>query len=479
MQLSDPRVTVLGPDPPGRACILNGNAFQQDAITTFRGWQYAAFYSGGVGRDDVTRVEDSSPRGGGSVPPAYVHLARRKLPGGAWEVLVFGDYPQTVDDGHNTVQMGVCPGDGTVHLAYDHHCDRLRFRHSVRGLALTPERFAWTPDLFTPTLDHLPGLPSDHKPFGYVTYPRFGPLRDGRGSLFCTFRDGKAGLGNDHLYVYEAATGRYSYVGAHLTGVRSSPYVHGLDSGGRCHDDGDDKEGGRRRLHVTWVYRAFVEYEGWDDPLDTKHKQQAGPNGAENNHDLCYAYSDDGGRTWRNGAGEVVAADLDKGGSVRNDSPGIVAVEIPKGRGLTNQEAQAVDGDGGVHVLNRDDLDGELRWKHYYRSPDTGIWSSRALTSLPPTRRGQLAVTRQGDLLVVLPDPAAEGIRIVRASRASRYASYEEVWSGRRGDGGGLSGEPLVDKLRLLEDDVLSVFVRAQAVGQPGTWDVVVMDFQV
>jgi hypothetical protein len=37
--------------------------------------------------------------------------------------MAFDDYPQTTDDGHNTVQMGICPADGTVHLAYDHHCD--------------------------------------------------------------------------------------------------------------------------------------------------------------------------------------------------------------------------------------------------------------------------------------------------------------------------------------------------------------------
>lgn len=230
----------------------------------------------------------------------------------------------------------------------------LRYRYSAaKGLAKHPERFEWKPDLFTPTLDHLPGLPSTHKHFGYVTYPRFGPMGD---DLFCSFRDGKAGLGDDHLYLYSSAAGRFRYVGAHLTGVRSNPYVHGMDW----------RDG---RLHVTWVYRGFVAYDGWDDPLDTKHKRQAGPNGAENNHDICYAYSDDKGSSWRNGRGEVVAS-LEAGGTVRNDCEGIVAVEIPKGRGLTNQESQAVDPEGGVHVLNRDDLGGELLWKHYYRSPE-------------------------------------------------------------------------------------------------------------
>lgn len=107
--LSDPTVTVLGRDPTQRKHAINGYAFQQDAITSFRGWQYAVFYS--------TLTPEAAPE------PLFVHLARRQFPSGPWETIVFEDYPQTTDDGHNTVQMGICPGDGTIHLSYDHHCD--------------------------------------------------------------------------------------------------------------------------------------------------------------------------------------------------------------------------------------------------------------------------------------------------------------------------------------------------------------------
>lgn len=175
--------------------------------------------------------------------------------------------------------------------------------------------------------------------------------------MFFSFRDGKAGLGNDHLYRYSANDRLFTFVGTHLTGIRSNPYAHGLNW----------RNG---RLHVSWVYRGFVSYPGWDDPLDTKHKQQAGPNGAENNHDICYAYSDDFGYTWANSAGKTVAR-LREGETITNDTEGIAVFQVPKGSGLTNQEAQAVDQEGGVHVLNRDTLDGgkHPRWKHYYRSP--------------------------------------------------------------------------------------------------------------
>lgn len=107
--LDEPTVTVLGQDPVHRRHAINGCAFQQDAITSYKGWQYAVFYS--------SLTASSLPE------PLFVHLARRQLPDGPWETIVFEDYPQMTDDGHNTVQVGICPGDGTIHLSYDHHCD--------------------------------------------------------------------------------------------------------------------------------------------------------------------------------------------------------------------------------------------------------------------------------------------------------------------------------------------------------------------
>lgn len=111
--ISQPTVTVLGRDPSRRRQFnINCYAFQQDAIVTFKGWQYACFYS--------FRQSDSSD---GTGEPLYVHVARRQLPRGDWEVLVLDDYGQKTDDGHNTVQMGISPVDGVIHLSFDHHCD--------------------------------------------------------------------------------------------------------------------------------------------------------------------------------------------------------------------------------------------------------------------------------------------------------------------------------------------------------------------
>lgn len=88
---------------------INANSFQQDALTTFNGWQYTCFYSH---KDATSNV-------------LFISLARRPIKDtlGDWETLTFEDYEQTADDGHNTISIGVCEGDGTIHLAFDHHCD--------------------------------------------------------------------------------------------------------------------------------------------------------------------------------------------------------------------------------------------------------------------------------------------------------------------------------------------------------------------
>ena len=76
-------VTALGPDPQ-TVNRLNGESFQQDALATFNGFQYAVLWV---------------PTANASVRHAAIR--RRALPDGAWEGFEFTDYDQTDDDGHD------------------------------------------------------------------------------------------------------------------------------------------------------------------------------------------------------------------------------------------------------------------------------------------------------------------------------------------------------------------------------------------
>ena len=108
-----PIISILGQDPEGRTHRINANSFQQNAITTVYGWQYVAFYTDGA-----------RP---GKAGVCNVNLARRRVdkPNAdtKWQTLTFEDYDQVTDDGHNTISIGICKGDGTIHMAFDHHCD--------------------------------------------------------------------------------------------------------------------------------------------------------------------------------------------------------------------------------------------------------------------------------------------------------------------------------------------------------------------
>ncbi|ORY58348.1 hypothetical protein BCR35DRAFT_295883 [Leucosporidium creatinivorum] len=434
---------------PEAICNLNGGSFVQDALVTARGWQYVAYY-----QDTVPGIR-------------HVHLGRRKLPQGDWQVFSFGDYEQTEDDGHNIISLGICEADGTLHLSWDAHDTPLRYRHSLRDLISDPDTAFWHPTSFSAPLNYLPGLELLHKPdyFEDVTYPRFLSLDSG--ALAFEFRVGISGLGNDLLFIYSGSTANSSWSkrGVYLQGVKNNAYINGIDS---------DSRG---TLHATWTYRDYV-------PVTMEQsRQQAGPNGPENNHDLCYAYSpseEDGsgpGLRWFAADGRQIATSEEQ--PILPSTPGILAFDIPKYSGILNQEAQAVDLSGNVHVLNRE-LVGELEhWFHY--SLMNQQWSRRPLPILPLSQtsaRGKLLVSPQMSKLHFLL-PLQDHLAILSASSFAGEAEWETVAT-IQGAGGEKGMEPLFDRYRLTRGDgVLSLFLGVEIEGEGSRREVKVIDLQL
>ena len=155
----EPVTTILGLDPPTKN-RLNACSYQQSALVTYLDYQYAVFY--------MPATTSKSPT---TDTPRYVCLSRRRAPPkvSTWETLVFDDYAQTTDDGHNTISLGIS-SDGTIHLAFDHHCNQLHMRTSILGLARDHSK--WSTSLFSDTLNALPGI-SETLLFTEVSYPRF------------------------------------------------------------------------------------------------------------------------------------------------------------------------------------------------------------------------------------------------------------------------------------------------------------------
>ncbi|OSC98641.1 hypothetical protein PYCCODRAFT_1439153 [Trametes coccinea BRFM310] len=442
--------TTLGQDPQ-TVNRLNGESFQQDALATFNGYQYAAFY--------VVDASNASVR--------HPSLARRPLKGPktTWESFSFTDYNQTDDDGHDIISLGISHGDGTVHIGFDQHDNNLNYRVSRAGVATNPKESEWSSALFSPVLDYLPGLASLDRSvyFINITYPRFLAIPAAARSeaagadLLLELRVGRSGLGDDWLYRYTPNKG-WSQIGKYLEGVNNNAYINGIDF---------DLRG---NLHVTWTYRDYVNDTGQDVAVE------AGPNGPENNHDMDFAYSKDVGATWLNNWNQTIA-DMSSQEPIVPASAGITIFSIPKYGGILNQEAQTVDSEGRVHVLNRENTTGTERWYHYWRST-IGHWTRTPLPLAPalasennvtgtPTvigKRGKLVAPPDSphhSLLAILPSnaPNSSALSILRSTAAGHFRDWEAVWEVPSGCG----WEPLFDRYRLDTntggDGILSLFL--------------------
>lgn len=422
--------------PYGRA--FNGAGFQNDILVSLNGWQYTAWY------DTVGDVQS-------------VLIARRSVLGtktGPWErvatdsKLVNGDEPSW--DVHNTISLGVSPHDGTLHLSWDHHGNTLRYRRSVPGVATT-ETGRWGPDMFLPEQDSLGG---GRGRLGGVTYPQF--IHGPGDSLWFGYRTGGSTGGRNWLARYRPETQDYeepilvtdsggTYTGlsqkqeGRFTSTSRNAYGNGFDFG----PDGS--------LHHTWTFR-----ESGDDA----------------NHDLCYAYSTDQGRTWRVND-RSLAADTSKGQALDVETPGIVVVPLDGRQSLINQQAQTVDDQGRVHVVayhRRDEKGYEWRrgdstffstdtaYFHYVREPSTGQWRRARLPLTHPVgSRPDIETNATGDIFAVY---ESEGVLVVAgATAASRYAD----WSILATHGKNYDSEPRLDHARLRRSGVVSVLIQEGA----------------
>jgi hypothetical protein len=383
---------------------LNGESFQQDGIVSYGGYQYAAFWN----------------------TSRHVVLGRRSLPTGAWSTLELADYTLSADDAHNTISIGICPGDGTLHLSFDHHGNNLHYRRSVAGFVTNPAAATWATSSFSAVTSALVGTTT----VALVTYPRFVTEPGGNKMLF-EARIGASGSGDEYLWEYDGTTHAWTALGMFVNGTIDSinAYPHGLSY----------TQGGTR-LHMSWCWRETPD--------------------ASTNHDLYYVTSDDHGRTWKNNAGATVATT----GStyVTKSSSGIKVWTINQNRGLINQEHMAVDTTGRVHVLlshmpdaqaddaTFDSARTKSQFFHYWRNT-SGTWT-RVAMGLPVVAsfRGKLAIASSNNLYAILPD-----LRIATATAASNFATWTVLDSS---DAGRFFSDPLIDTARLLTENKLTVF---------------------
>ncbi|QEG22897.1 BNR repeat-containing protein [Mariniblastus fucicola] len=407
---------------------INGRSHQQTPITSFRGFQYATWY-------DATR---------------NVCVGRRQLPDGPWEIIRLLDHKIQSNDAHNTVVIGICHKDGTIHLAFDHHATELNYRVSAIGAATDPQSTQWSTELFGEIQHSLGAVKTEER----VTYPRF--FNAPNGNLMLYYRSKTSADGDGMIEEYDGEKHQWSPgLGKFISKDIGTFSAGGKTSLARCPYMNDLCYAGDR-LHASWIWR------------DRFKKTQS-----KNQHDLCYVYSDDHGRTWCNSNGEVIGKTNTD--FIHLDSPGLVVAPIPIGSGITNQNTQYAYPDGRVHIVarQRDDAVGEGRYRHWWRDSD-GKWHNEPI---PFTgKRPKLLGDSERSLLLVF-NTDDEDMRIVRGTPNSDRSSWQ--WS--RVDlpfSLDVIGEPMVDYARWEQESgkVLSIYCQREPTklietNQPGPVD--------
>lgn len=403
-------------------------SFQQNAITTYNGYQYLVYWNAAK----------------------HVCLARKKMPVGEWEELELTDYtsPHDLGDNHYNISFGICKNDGTIHIAFDHHNDVLHYRMSKTDLTNDTENAAWSNRSFIPTrtfliigqslIDVDTNTSNTNEPWdGNVTYPRF--ISKPNGDLLFECRSGWSGDGNSHLWEY--SNSEWSYIGEYMHGRTGESAGYTSKCG---YINGLHYTPGGTRLHASLVWREEFN--------------------ASTNHEVYYAYSDDDGRTWYN-SDDIQIADMASSNPLHYDDEGFKIYSVGQNRGLINQESQAVDSKGGIHILQSYMLDYEAdnsswpssrydAWIRHIYQDESGIWQNDSIASVY-IDRSEIAVDQYDNLYVVTP-----GYRVYYASAASKWQNWNEF---DLSENATATAEGLIDRDMLLEEHVLSfVFAHSE-----------------
>lgn len=311
---------------------VNAVIFRKNSLVTFRDTQFIAFYA----------------------PTGSVVLGKRKLGSSQW-LLNETPYRGNVTDAHNTISIMV-DGDGYLHLAWDHHNNRLHYSRSLQpgSLALSEQ------------------LPMTGKNENSVSYPEFYSMADG--SLLFIYRDGGSGRGNLVLNRYDARKKQWTQLHSNLIDGEKERSAYWQ----ACTDENGV-------LHLSWVWRETPD--------------------VASNHDLCYARSRDGGLTWEKSTGERYTLPITAASAE-------IASAIPQKSELINQTSMCADAQGNPYIATywREGSSAVPQYHVVYRSSrgwqtqnllfrSTAFSLSGAGTKRIPISRPQLIAWRKGKKL--------------------------------------------------------------------------------
>jgi len=181
---------------------VNVVVFRKNSLVSYRDTQFISYY-------DENR---------------FVVLGKRRLDAPSWEIRRT-NLQGNIDDAHNMISIMV-DGDGYLHVAWNHHNNKLHYVRSVKpgSLELTNEM-------------PMTGISENR-----VSYPEF--YRMPNGNLLFFYRDGQSGQGNLVINEYETQIKQWRQLQSNLIdgeGQRNAYWQACIDKKGT--------------IHLSWVWR--------------------------------------------------------------------------------------------------------------------------------------------------------------------------------------------------------------------------------
>lgn len=249
---------------------VNAVIFRKNSVTSFNGFQYAAFYD----------------------PNSRVVIAKRKLDSTNWQVTAT-PFTGNTSDAHNSISIAV-DGRGFLHLSWNNHNTPL---HYARGIG--PGSLEFKDEVMI-------GDALERR----ATYPEFYSMPNG--DLLFLYRDGASGSGDLVLNRYDPKVGKWSRIQSNLIDGESKRNAYPQTT--------VDAKG---TIHISWVWRESPD--------------------VATNHDLCYARSSDGGKTWVRSTGEKYQLPI-------TAATAEYIWRIPQNSELINQSSMSADADGQPYI---------------------------------------------------------------------------------------------------------------------------------
>lgn len=253
---------------------------------------------------------------------SHVVLAKRKLTNDNWS-LKQTPFKGNVNDAHNIISIMI-DGNGFLHLAWDHHNNPLNYSISKEPGSLTMN----SPSNMIGRNEKI------------ISYPEFYKLDNG--DLIFAYRDGGSGNGNLVLNKYITAEKKWIRLHDNLIDGESKRNAYW-----QLYAEGNN-------IHISWVWRES-------------------PNVASN-HDMCYAKSYDGGKTWVNSKNESYNIPI-------TITTAETIYPIPQNSNLINQTSMTVDKKGNPYIATYFKNNNESCTQFYVIYNENGEWKLTKATN--------------------------------------------------------------------------------------------------